>query len=196
MNTIELVESKTLTLDEYARLYAAEGAFEIINGERKLLMPHVVLHGWMIRVLFRLLDSFCLAHKLGEVFSELPVVQTDSAQWVAGALVPDLMFYERERWQAYTAATPDWKSKPILLPPDLAVEVVSKNDLYSEIQRKVEKYLEIGVRLVWIVDPQPDRQRITVYEGGRFSTLHLGDVLSGGEVIPGFEIALATLFEN
>jgi hypothetical protein len=50
MSTAERVER--LTLEEYARLYEQEGAFEIIDGERRPLMPPVVLHGLMIRALF------------------------------------------------------------------------------------------------------------------------------------------------
>src|SRR5947209_1116630 len=37
--------------------------------------------------------------------------------------------------------------------PDLAVEVVSPNDLYSEVRAKVEEYFAAGVRLVWVIDP-------------------------------------------
>ena len=39
------------------------------------------------------------------------------------------------------------------IPPDLAVEVLSPNDLAYDVAEKVEEYLSAGVRLVWVVDP-------------------------------------------
>ncbi|HUB28006.1 MAG TPA: Uma2 family endonuclease, partial [Tepidisphaeraceae bacterium] len=42
----------------------------------------------------------------------------------------------------------------IVIPPDLAVEVLSAMDLASEINRKVMDYLDAGVRLIWIIDPE------------------------------------------
>src|SRR6266849_4677767 len=38
----------------------------------------------------------------------------------------------------------------VMIPPDLAVEVVSPRDLAYEVDRKVEDYLGAGVLMVWI----------------------------------------------
>lgn len=81
-----------------------------------------------------------------------------------------------------------------MIVPDLAVEVVSHHDLYTEIQAKVESYLRDGVRLVWVVDPQ--RSKVTVYEGSQFKTLGQDEVLSGADVLPGLEIELVKLFQD
>jgi Uma2 family endonuclease len=191
MGAIERVER--LTLEEYSRLYEQEGPFELIDGERRALMPPVALHGLMIRALFRLLDAFCTARALGEVVTEMPFVQVYDSNWVKGALVPDVMFFEAIRWQQYINATPDWKSKPFVLIPDLAVEVVSPNDLYTDIQDKVARYTAVGVRLIWVVDPQ--RSRVTIYEGEHYRALGQDDTLTGGAVIPDLAIKLSELFK-
>jgi hypothetical protein len=47
MGAIERVER--LTLEEYSRLYGREGPFELIDGERRALMPPAALHGLMTR---------------------------------------------------------------------------------------------------------------------------------------------------
>jgi Uma2 family endonuclease len=146
-----------MSLEEFVRLYETEGAFELIDGERIPQMPPVALHGWMLRQLFLALYNHCFSHQLGEIFTEMPFVEVYSSGWVKGALVPHLMFFSRAKWEAYTAQTPDWKSKPFLIIPDLAVEVVSKNDSYPDIQDKVERYLTLGVQLVWVVDPHRAR---------------------------------------
>jgi Uma2 family endonuclease len=190
--SIERVEP--LTVEEYARLYEQEGPFEIIDGERRLLMPPVALHGLIIRALFRLLDPFCGAEHLGEVMTKMPYVQVFNANWVRAARVPDLMFFAADRWQQYITETYGWQSKPFVLVPDLAVEVISPNDLYTDIQDKVDRYLDDRVRLIWVIDPQ--RKRVSVYKGERHVKLNEDDTLSAGELIPGFNIRLRELFES
>lgn len=64
------------------------------------------------------------------------------------------MFFEKNRLAAYKEQTPDREEKPFVLVPDLAIEIVSKNDRYSDINDKVMLYLADGVRLVWVIDPQ------------------------------------------
>lgn len=192
MSAVERIER--LTLDEFVRLYEQYGPFEIINGERRPLMPPVAIHGLMIRLLWRILDAFCVANKIGEVVTEMPFVLTYDSEWVKGSRVPDLMFFAATRWQKYTAETDDWERKPFIIVPDLAIEVVPPNDSFSEVQEKVEHYLSDGVRLVWVVDPM--RERVTTYSGGRFTTLGKTDSLSGGDVIPGLEIQLAAVFKS
>jgi Uma2 family endonuclease len=69
--------------------------------------------------------------------------------------------------------------------PDLAVEVVSPNDLYWEVRQKVGEYLRAGVRLVWVIDP--DSRYVEVSRaGGSFALLQGEEVIDGEEVLPGF----------
>ena len=54
-------------------------------------------------------------------------------------------------------------------------------------------YQEAGVPLVWVVDP--DSQTVTVNALGQPPrTLGIGDALDGGEVLPGFRVAVAEIF--
>jgi len=77
--------------------------------------------------------------------------------------------------------------------PDLAVEILSPGNTKGEMQRKLREYFESGVRLVWYVDPKP--RTVTVYTNIEQSkTLTASDTLDGGEVLPGFELAIAQLF--
>jgi Uma2 family endonuclease len=191
MSTIERIER--LSLQEYARLYEHEGPFELIDGERRPLMPPVVLHGLFIRALFRLLDAHCTLHNLGEVITEMPYVLVYDSNWVKGSRVPDLMFFSAVRWQKYISETDAWEGKPFVLVPDLVVEVVSPNDLYTDIQDKVDRYLADGVRLIWVIDPQ--RKRVSVYEGERHTTLGEDTALTAGDVIPDLSISLVDLFQ-
>jgi Uma2 family endonuclease len=81
----------------------------------------------------------------------------------------------------------------IRLAPDLAVEVVSPNDLYYEVEEKVREYRQAGVRLVWIVTP-PSRSVLVRRLDGTIAEVHEGDELSGEDVVPGFRCRVADIF--
>ena len=77
--------------------------------------------------------------------------------------------------------------------PDLAVEVVSPNDLVGELDKKIDEYLRAGVRLVWIV--RPAARAVQVFRGDRSeSWLWATDELSGEDVLPGFGCKVDDLF--
>jgi Uma2 family endonuclease len=81
----------------------------------------------------------------------------------------------------------------IRLPPDLAVEVVSPNDLYYEVEEKVREYRQAGVRLVWIVVP-PSRTVLVRRLDGTATEVLEGGELSGEDVVPGFRCRVADIF--
>jgi hypothetical protein len=64
----------------------------------------------------------------------------------------------------------------------------------DEVQSKVQMWLESGVRLTWVV--YSAIRSVMVYESLKeVSTLTTGDVLSGGNVVPGFGCAVEEIFE-
>jgi len=80
--------------------------------------------------------------------------------------------------------------------PDLAVEVISPGDSYSEVDEKVERYLNDGVRMVLVVDPQRRKVVVHVPNSNRPTHLTENDILSGGDVLPGFEVKVADIFRS
>jgi Uma2 family endonuclease len=101
---------------------------------------------------------------------------------------PDVAFVRADRlpptdlWEAYS---------PVV--PDLAVEVVSLGDGAREVAEKVAFYLAHEVQLVWVVRPRPRTVTVHPAEGDPV-VLGEGDVLDGGEVLPGFRLPVADLF--
>ena len=78
--------------------------------------------------------------------------------------------------------------------PNVAVEVVSPNDLDLEVDEKVAEYLAAGVELVWVI--RPPRRTVRVHRAdGSVTNLHLGEFLEGENVLPGFRVAVAELFK-
>lgn len=79
--------------------------------------------------------------------------------------------------------------------PILVVEILSPSDTLEEIHEKVDKYLQAGVKLVWVIDPHD--QTVTIYQPGM--PPHLVNVtqeLSGEAHLPGFRVPVARLFEH
>ncbi|HTG15260.1 MAG TPA: Uma2 family endonuclease, partial [Blastocatellia bacterium] len=77
--------------------------------------------------------------------------------------------------------------------PDLAVEVISPGDSYTEVEEKVQDYLRAGARAVWVVDPR--RRTITVYRSlTDITILTEQDELNGGDIVPGFTCRVAEIF--
>ena len=103
--------------------------------------------------------------------------------------VPDVAFVRRERMPQGDAR----RHFPRLA-PDLVVEVLSPTDRASEVLAKVAMYLEASVPLIWLVDPEA--QTVTVLATNLAPvTLHAGDTLDGGNVLPDLQIPVAVIFE-
>ena len=78
--------------------------------------------------------------------------------------------------------------------PDVVVEVVGDSQSISEMTGKALEYITSGARLVWIVDPEP--QRILIFTPpDHVRMLGPHDSLDGGDVLPGFTCPVAELFE-
>jgi Uma2 family endonuclease len=79
-------------------------------------------------------------------------------------------------------------------PPLLVVEVISPTDKASDIRDKREIYLKAMI-LYWEMYPQT--QSVDVYAPDKpLQSLHLSDMLDGGDVLPGFRLSLKDLFRD
>jgi Uma2 family endonuclease len=78
--------------------------------------------------------------------------------------------------------------------PDLAVEVVSPDE---DVFKKVKEYIRSGTRIVWVV--YADEKIVDVFtpaqEGEfRVQELTVNETLDGGDVLPGFKLAVRDIF--
>ncbi len=81
----------------------------------------------------------------------------------------------------------------IKIAPDLAVEVISPNETYEEVETKVKEYRSAGVKLIWVVSPKSRTVLIRRLDGTCTEVNEAG-TLSGEDVIPGFACPVAELF--
>jgi Uma2 family endonuclease len=95
-------------------------------------------------------------------------------------------------WERYpTGSVPDDPIPPVV--PNLVVEVLSQSNTRAEMRRKLHDYFTAGVERVWYIDPRVRTARAFTAEE-QFVDVDEKGALSGGEVLPGFELSLADVF--
>jgi Uma2 family endonuclease len=120
--------------------------------------------------------------QLGKVFSSSTIFRLPNG----AERSPDVAWVQLERWEALT---PEQRVKFPPLVPDFAIELRSQTDRLKPLQEKMLEYLENGLRLGWLIDPQG--QQVEIYRPGKpVEVVRLPAKLSGESVLPGFVLTL------
>jgi len=84
---------------------------------------------------------------------------------------------------------------PWPMAPDLAVEIISPNDLFEKLFSKVKEYFAAGVGQVWLVSPE--HKIVIIYRSPtQITILTEDDELIGEELLPGFRCRVGELFQQ
>jgi len=177
---------RLLTADELLNLPDDGQRHELIAGELRTMAPSGGQHGRVTMRLSTPLDHHVTTHGLGWLFTAetgfLLRRQPDTVR------APDVAFVRQERVDAVGEVTGYWPGAP-----DLAVEVISPNDRYAEVDEKVAVWLEYGTRLVLVVNPR--RRTVAVHRvGAPVRVLTENDTLDGEDVVPGWTLPVRALF--
>lgn len=159
---------------------------ELVRGELRTMPPTGLDHGDHESVFDGSLGPYVRSRKLGRVFTGDPgFFLTRNPDTVRA---PDLAFIRRERLLETGIPSGYFNGAP-----DLVVEVISPNDLYTEVEEKVGEWLEHGTLLVFVVNPR--RQTVWVHRPGQaVRILGVQDELSGEDVVPGWTMPVRELF--
>ncbi|MBD3882361.1 Uma2 family endonuclease [Phormidium tenue FACHB-886] len=115
---------------------------------------------------------------LGKVFSSSTVFMLPAG----GDRSPDVAWVELSRWQSLT---PEQRQKFPPIAPDFVIELRSRTDKLELLQEKMQEYLDSGVRLAWLINPQD--QQVEIYRQEQAKELRtLPTQLLGEQVLPGF----------
>ena len=80
----------------------------------------------------------------------------------------------------------------LTIAPDMVMESISPNELAGYTMQKIQEYLSVGVKLVWVLFPES--RSATVYRAdGTASVIPPDGALDGEDVIPGFRCELVTI---
>jgi len=85
-------------------------------------------------------------------------------------------------------AGPEPEEQILTNPPLACIEILSKNDRWSEVQETVHDYLSFGVRHVWIIDPRSRKAYLCAAEG-------MHEVVELRAADPDFVVPLAAVFK-
>lgn len=185
-----------LSLAEFTRLFDQEGPFELVDGERIPILPGVAEHSEIIKLVYQILLAYEQQTRQTVTYSETAYVLVHRSDWVSGARIPDVMVYEANRMADYKSNDPDWRKKPFVLVPALCVEVVSPNDIYTDVDEKVNRYLSDGVRLVWVINPRTASVFVHTASTIHSARLTEAHTLDGGDVLPDLKIAVSEIFSG
>lgn len=183
---VERPKTSLVTADELLHLPSGEFRYELIKGEVRQMTPAGFYHGRIGMKLAGPLNQFVEAHNLGVVC--LAETGFRIAQNPDTVRAPDIAFVLRER-------IPESGLPQGYFPgaPDLAVEVVSPGDTVYEVEEKITDWLEAGTLAVWVVNPK-QRSVAIHHDAAPVIVLRENDELDGGEVVPGFRLPVAALF--
>lgn len=159
-----------------------EKNYEIVNGVPEEKEMPGARHGMIAALLLTRLNIFIEANQLGVAFTEVNFKIGDNER------IPDLSFIAADRIPVEGIPEGVWQ-----IPPDLAIEIISPNDLHEKVSNKVLEYLEAGVKQVWIVSPEI--RTVTIFRSMEQVQVFSGDrVLESPDLLPGFRCPLAEIF--
>lgn len=164
------------------------GRCELVRGRIVLARPTSEEHGGVEGNFYHELRSFVSPRKLGKVrVGEVGIITRRDPDTVRGA---DVLFISDERY-----ARRGRGRRFLDVAPDLVVEVLSPSESKATLAEKIAEYFEIGVRLVWVADPE--ERAVRAYRSPQDVRIFGEDaVLGGEEVLPGFSVPVRRLFED
>jgi len=179
--------TQLITAEELYMRPTDELRSELIKGELIKMSPAGHKHGRIVVNLTAPLAQYVKAHRLGAVYGAETGFKLATNPDTVRA--PDIAFVRQQQIERIGEPEGFWPEAP-----DLAVEVNSPGDTVSDVENKVQEYLQAGTRLVWVVSPR--LRIVTVYRSlTDIITLTEKDMLDGGDVISGFQFSVSEIFE-
>jgi Uma2 family endonuclease len=169
-----------MTADELSLLPDDGWRYELVRGELRKMTPAGADHGSVGAEIIISLGAHVKKYRLGKVYNSDTGFRISRNPDTVRS--PDAAFVRAERAGATRAFFEG--------APDVAFEVVSPNDRYTEIEEKTRDWLRAGVQAVVIVDPDAGSARIE--RRGRGTPV--ADVIVLEDLIPGWRLPLADLF--
>ena len=177
--------TKLITGEEFFRM-ADTNWCELIEGKIVRYHPTGYAHGEYELNIATALRTFVRQHKLGRVMAgEVGIYVRRDPDSVRGA---DALYISNERYaQMQSQSFMD-------VAPELVVEIMSPDDTWSMVMRKLRDYFDVGVQLVWVADP--DARIVYAYRSVTdVQEFTAEDELIAVDLLPGFAVSVAELFE-
>ena len=178
--------AQPMTADDLLRLPKDGFRYELVKGELRKMAPAGHEHGRVVVRFTWRLAQHVETNNLGAVYAaETGFLISKNPDTVRA---PDVAFVSRKRLDEVGKVGGYWPGAP-----DLAVEVVSPGDTYTEVKEKAIEWLESGALMVLALNPR--KRNVTVYRSlNEITVLNEDAILDLNDIVSGFEVAVKDIF--
>jgi Uma2 family endonuclease len=163
------------------------GPCELVEGRIVPMPPTSYTHGEIEADVSAALKAYARETGKGRVMGgEVGIYVRRDPDTVRAA---DVLFISHERYARR-------QSRSYLdVAPELVVEILSPDDLWSEVMEKLSEYFAAGVNAVWVLDPR--RREVFSYRSlTEVQQFGAGQILTDEELLPGLALAVSELFRG
>ncbi|REJ77041.1 MAG: Uma2 family endonuclease [Planctomycetota bacterium] len=175
-----------MTADQYARMEDRGVPTELVRGDVLELSWTTPRHGQICGNASRAIVTFAEQHELGHTVIDAGILTERDPDTVRGGDV----------WFISYSNVPNGPlpQKYLDVPPDIVIEVRSDHDGWAKVIEKVAEYLNAGVPVDVVLDPETETARVH-YADAPEVILNADDELTFPDQLPGFSIRVGRLFE-
>jgi Uma2 family endonuclease len=172
-----------LTIEDFENLPDALALnHELVDGALVEVSGNSANHNALRDLLIALLLPYVREHRLGRVLAE------QEFDFEGNAHGPDVSFFGPEK-----AKLCGGKLRVQRFVPDLAIEIVSQNDKFVALMKKVQRYRRAGTQEVWVLEIEV-REAYVFSDSGR--AILDENLQFQSSLIPGFSIRIGDLFDR
>jgi Uma2 family endonuclease len=177
-----MVTQTRMSLADFLALPEAKPYREFVRGEVVAKSMPNDFHSDLVAELVFCFKAFERDHGVVRVGTELRHLSRAEDR----VYIPDVSLTLRDR-------LPGERQNPVEVVPDMIVEVLSPDDRAGDVLDKVDFYLRIGVRLIWLIDPEG--RAVTTYRPGEAPhVVRPPASLDATPILPDFTLPLEDLF--
>lgn len=165
----------------------SDAKFELsAEGELIVMPPTSLESGWRNSDLIIEIGNWSRKDKTGIVFDSSTMFTLPNG----AKRSPDVSWLSKEKWETVSLSERRKFSRVV---PDFIIELMSPTDYLADAQAKMREYIENGVSLGWLIDPQ--EKRVHIYRaGGAVEILENPETVSGENVLNGFDLKVCAIW--
>jgi Uma2 family endonuclease len=172
-----------VTIDDMYHMPKDGRKYELVDGE-VVVSPAGMYHAEVVIKIVHIIATYLDEHPIGKLYGDNVGLIFPNGNLRS----PDVSFVRNEKLPGGVSPVTFGE-----LVPDFAVEVLSPDDRPSRVAQKIGEFLEFGVLLVWVVDPEA--QTVTVYRSlSQTQQFTAKDTITAEPVLPGFASLVSRFF--
>lgn len=185
--TIPPAAPALMTAEEFLQLHGGECGIDLVKGRIVRDSMPGGEHGYLCSEAASILREFVKPRDLGRVMTNDTFIYSGSnPDSVRGADVAYISYKRLPKDQPVPKG-------PFEIPFELVIEVRSPSDRMRAVLDKVDDYLEAGVDVVVVLEPE--YKTATIHRKGSDRRLSAEEQLTLPDILPGFSVPVGKFFE-